>query len=38
MVQSENENEIIDLVQQHAQDQHGMAMEKADIRSGIQTV
>lgn len=34
MIRSENEDEMIKVVQQHATDTHGMAMDEDDIRDG----
>lgn len=38
MIRSENEDELIKVVQQHATDTHGMSMQKAEIRKGMETV
>ncbi|MFC7134158.1 MULTISPECIES: DUF1059 domain-containing protein [Salinibaculum] len=32
MVRSENESELIEFVQQHARDAHGMDIRRADVR------
>lgn len=37
-VRSENDEELIELVQHHAQEYHDMSPSAADIRSGMKTV
>jgi predicted small metal-binding protein len=36
-VRSENEDEIIDLVQNHAEEQHDMSPSADDIRDGMES-
>lgn len=38
MIRSEDEDELIKLVQQHATDVHGMAIDRNDIRGNWKTV
>lgn len=37
-VRSENEDEMVQFVQEHAQNTHGMSTNADDIRGGMQTV
>lgn len=37
-VRSEDQNEVVSFVQNHAQEKHGMAVDRNDIESGMQTV
>lgn len=37
-VRSENDDELIDLVQHHAQEYHDMSPSEGDIKSGMRTV
>jgi predicted small metal-binding protein len=36
MVRANDENEVIDMVQEHAREQHGMSMDRNDVQNGIQ--
>ncbi len=36
MVRADDENEVVDMVQEHAQNKHGMSMDRNDIQSAIQ--
>lgn len=36
MIRSENEDELVEFVQEHAESSHDMMMEDSDIRSGWQ--
>ena len=38
MIRSENEDEVIELVQQHATDVHGMSMERNEVQDNLETV
>lgn len=38
MIRSENESELIEFVQQHAQDAHNESMSRSDIRDALKTV
>lgn len=37
-VQSENEREVVDFAQQHAEDAHGLSLSQADVEDMIQDV
>lgn len=37
-VRSEDQNEVVNLVQEHAQQKHGMAVDRSDVESGMQQV
>jgi len=37
MIRSENEDELIKFVQQHATDVHGMSMDEGDVRANWTT-
>jgi predicted small metal-binding protein len=38
MIRSENENELIEFVQQHAQETHNEEMSRSDVRNALKTV
>jgi len=38
MVRANSEDEVIQHVREHAQDKHGMSMQAADVRSGMESV
>lgn len=38
MIRSENDDELVKIVQQHATDRHGMAMQEDDIRGNWKSV
>ncbi|MFB6171416.1 MAG: DUF1059 domain-containing protein [Haloarculaceae archaeon] len=38
MIRSEDESELIEMVQQHARDVHDMEMSQSDVQDLIQTV
>ncbi|SIR51543.1 Predicted small metal-binding protein [Haladaptatus litoreus] len=35
MVRANDENEVIEMVQEHAQNRHGMSMDRNDIEGAI---
>lgn len=37
-VQSDDEDEVVDHVREHADEMHGMDMSEADIRDGIEEI
>ena len=37
MVRADDEREIIDMVERHAQNKHGMSMDESDIRDQMQS-
>lgn len=37
-IRSEDRDEVIDYVREHAQEKHGMSMDRDDVESGIQEV
>lgn len=37
-VRSEDQEEVVSKVQEHAQNKHGMAMDRDDIEGGMQEV
>ena len=37
-VRSEDQNEVVNMVQEHAQQKHGMAIDRSDVESGMQEV
>jgi len=37
-VRSEDENELIDIVREHANDMHQLNVSRGDVRDGMQTV
>ena len=37
-VRSEDENEVVDMVQEHAQNKHGTSMDRSDVETGMQEV
>ncbi|WP_435155563.1 DUF1059 domain-containing protein [Haladaptatus sp. DFWS20] len=36
MVRADDENEVVEMVQEHAQNKHGMSMDRNDIQGAIQ--
>ena len=36
MVRASDENEVVDMVQEHAREKHGMAMDRSDVENAIQ--
>lgn len=38
MIRSENENELIEFVQQHAEETHNEEMSRSDVRNALKTV
>ena len=38
MVRSENDDQVVEFVQQHANDAHGMGVAADDVRAGWETV
>ena len=36
MVRSENDDEVIEIIQEHARDTHDMQMSESDVRDGWQ--
>ena len=37
MVRANDEDEVVDIVERHAQERHGMSMDESDIRSEMQS-
>lgn len=37
-VRSEDQDEVVNMVQEHAQQKHGMAIDRSDVESGMQEV
>ena len=37
-VRSEDQDEVVNMVQEHAQQKHGMAVDRSDVESGMQQV
>ncbi|WP_158058670.1 DUF1059 domain-containing protein [Halorussus halophilus] len=36
MVRANDENEVVDMVREHAQNKHGMSMDRGDIQNAMQ--